>query len=130
MKLTDAQISQAMQLLGLSQGDFQAVQRAPSFEVAQQRLTELKERAKKGFRKVALVLHPDRTNNDPDKTEAFKLVAAVVDDIEKLNFSAPQPPPPQMRPMRVVFVRMHVNHGFSTSASTTSTTYYGNGWGF
>ena len=127
MKLTDAQISQAMSLLGLSQGDFQAVQRAPSFEVAQQRLAELKERTKKQFRKVALVLHPDRTNNDPDKTEAFKLVAAVVDDIEKLNFGRPSPPPPQMR---VVFVRMHVNHGFSTSTTGTTSTYSGNGWGF
>jgi hypothetical protein len=128
MKLTNEQIQRAMLILGLAPNDFRAVEQAPSFEAGQQMLAALKERAKKQFRKVAMELHPDRTNNDPAKTDDFKLVSAVVEDIEKLVFGRPQPPP-QMRQqqMRVVFVRMNVGFGFSSS--TTTTTTYG-GWGF
>jgi DNA-directed RNA polymerase specialized sigma24 family protein len=126
MKLSDAQISRAMQLLRLTPEDFRVIERAPSFEEGQRRLAVLKERVKKLFRKAAMELHPDRTNNDPAKTDDFKLVSAVVEDIERLAFSRPPPPPPQ----RMVFIRMHV-HGFSSSgATTTSTSFTGNGWGF
>lgn len=127
MKLTDAQIFKAMQLLGLSQGDFQAIERAPSFEAGVQMLEQLKERAKKQFRRVALELHPDKTNNDPAKTDDFKLVAAVVDDIEKLKFGRAPPPPPRPMSVRIVFVR---GGGFGYSSTASTTTSYGNGWGF
>jgi hypothetical protein len=121
MKLTNDQIQRAMQLLGLTQNDFRAIERAPSFEVGQQMLVALKERTKKQFRKVAMELHPDRTNNDPAKTDDFKLVSVVVEDLEKLAFSRPQPVPQ----MRVVFVRTNVS--YSTTGTTTT---YGGGWGF
>lgn len=124
MKPTDAQLSKAMQLLSLTPNDFRVIEQAPSFEAGQQMLAGLKERVKKQFRKVALELHPDRTNNDPAKTDDFKLVSAVVDDIERLAFSRPPPRPQQMR---VVFVRMQV--GYSGTGSTTTSTFY-NGWGF
>ena len=130
MKLTNAQISQVMTLLGLTQNDFRAIEHAPSFEVGQQRLAELKARVKKQFRKVALVLHPDRTDNDPVRTEAFKLVASVVDDIEKLAFGRPPAQQPRPATIRIVFVRGG-GFGYSSgTASTTTNTYYGGGWGF
>lgn len=116
-----------MSLLGLSQNDFRAIEHAPSFEAGQQRLADFKERAKKQFRKAALELHPDRTNNDPAKTDDFKLVAAVADDIEKLVFGRP-PPQPVMRAVRIVF--RSVSHGSASTGTSTSTNYYGNGWGF
>jgi hypothetical protein len=122
MTLTNAQAFRAMQLLNLTQEDFRSIERAPTFEVGQQMLVVLKDRVKKQFRKVALELHPDRTNNDPVKTDEFKLVAAVVDDIEKLNLS--RPPPPHPVAVRVVFrtVRYH-------SATSTTTTSFG-GFGY
>lgn len=126
MKLTDAQVLRAMFLLGLGQGDFQAVQTAPTFEEGVKRLDDLKARAKKAFKKAALDLHPDRTNNDPAKTEDFKLVSSAVDEIDKLVLHKPQPRP------QVQYIRIHfTSHGFSTGTSTTaSTTTYWNGYGF
>lgn len=102
-----------MSLLGLQQADFRAVEQAPSFEVAAQRLNELKARTKKQFRKVALELHPDRTNNDPVKTEDFKLVSAAVEDIERISMQ-------QVRPQRQVrVIHITINGSTSTSASTS-----------
>ena len=123
MQLTDTQVLRAMQLLGLRREDFHAVQTAPSFEVAQQRLEELKLRAKKAFKRCAMDLHPDRTNGDPAKTEDFKLVSSAVDEIDKLVMQRPQPQPQ----MRVVFIRVG---GFNTYSSTATTTSYWNGHGF
>lgn len=125
MKLTDAQALRAMQLLNLSQEDFRSIEQAPTLEAGQQMLAALKERMKKQFRKVALELHPDRTNNDPVKTDEFKLVAAVVDDIEKLGLHRP---PPRPMPVRIVLrtVRYHSGTG---STGTTFTTSFG-GFGY
>lgn len=120
MSLSDAQIRRAMQLLGFQQGDFRAVQTAPSFEAGQKALEELKTRAKKQFRKVAMDLHPDRTNNDPAKTEDFKLVSVVVEELDKLALRRPQPRPQ----IHIVFQ----SFGGQTTATTTSSRYWG--WGF
>lgn len=113
----------AMQLLGLRQEDFRAVETAPSFEEGVRRLDELKGRVKKAFRRVALELHPDRTNNDPAKTEDFKLASSAADEIDKLALRRPQPRP------QVHYIRIHFN-GFGTATTTSSTTTSWNGFGF
>lgn len=123
MKLSDDQIVRAMQLLQLTKDDFTSIERATSFVVGQQALEALKERAKKQFKKLAFELHPDRTNNDPAKTEDFKLISAAVDDLEKLQLRPPPPPRPVMPTIRIVF--RSYGGGF-TGTSTTTTT--GGGW--
>lgn len=117
MKLSDPQIFRAMQLLGVQQTDFRSIETAASFDAGVQQLEALKLRVKKQFRKLALELHPDRTNNDPAKTEDFKLVSAVVDEIDRLVFRPP-PPPPQLRVVRIQF-NTTVSTG-STGATTVS----------
>lgn len=127
MKLSDAQVVRAMQLLGLTQADFLAIQKAPTFAAGQQALEVLKERTRKQFKRVAMDLHPDRTNNDPVKTEDFKLVSSAVDDIDRLQLRAPPRPMPVIR---IVF-RSSGFGGFSaTGFTTTATGAYWSGFGF
>lgn len=93
MALTNEQLMRAMALLGVSPQDFDAIERATSSEEAERLLGELKVRAKKRFKQLAMELHPDRTNNDPAKTEDFKLVSNALEELERIAF-APKPPKP------------------------------------
>ena len=95
--------------LGVGPGDLQRVQQTP-FPQSVTLLDELKARVKASFKKLAFELHPDRTGNDPVKTQEFKGLAQVATDFEKLTVQpAPQrlPPPPQQT-VAFVFVRQQV----------------------
>jgi hypothetical protein len=124
-RLTDVQMVRAFQLLGICRDDFRAVEGGASFEESRERLVVLKERVKRHFRQLALTLHPDKTNNDPAKTEDFKLVSAAVDEISAMELS-PRLPSPQRVVLRVQFVRYGTT---STSATTTGFGTFG-GFGF
>ena len=107
--------------------DLQAIERMP-FELGVKALDALKERARKNYRKLAFELHPDRTSNDPVKTERFKLLAQVREKLEKMSLrrAVPMPPP------QVVFVRaVTFVHPFTTmnvtGAPPTNTTNFGPG---
>lgn len=85
--------------MDLTPGDFHGVRQAQTLEEAQRRLAVVKEKMKVGFRKLALQLHPDHTNGDPEKTELFKLLVTLKNDIEKLQVEH-RPQRPQVPPMR------------------------------
>jgi hypothetical protein len=101
--------------------DLQAIERMP-FELGGKALEELKERARKSYRKLAFELHPDRTGNDPEKTERFRTLATVYEKIEKMTLRRA----PQMPPQPIIIIRQVVfRHPFSTmhvtGAATTGT---------
>jgi len=125
-RLTDAQVVRAFNMLEIRPEDFRAVEQAPSFEECQLRLAALKERVNKRWKQLALTLHPDKTNNDPAKTEDFKLVSAAVDEFDKMQVG--RAPPPRPMPQHVTIRVSFVRHGYSTTASTTSTTFGGFGF--
>jgi hypothetical protein len=90
--------------LGVEPADLEALRRCPLAE-GQRKLAELKERVHKNYKRAAFELHPDRTGNDPEKTERFKLLVTVRDDFEKFQLVPPQPrfvPMPVQQTVRVV----------------------------
>jgi hypothetical protein len=114
--MTNEEIKQAMEELGLVPEDFLAVKQATSFFEAKEVLGVLKAKARRGFRKAALRLHPDVGGD----AALFIRVKEVLDNVEALQVRMPPP----RRPVR--YVPMHVtfvNHGIGTASSTTSTTY-------
>ena len=128
MKLTDAQVIEGMTRLGVTPQDFRVLQTAPTLDAANKMLDELKVRVKKSFRRAAMELHPDKNGGDEAKTEEFKRLSALVDEVDKLKMYAA--PPPRM-PFAVPGVRVvRVTYGGSSTASTTSTTTSGvyGGW--
>jgi hypothetical protein len=92
MALTDTQIQAALAHLQVGPADFQQVSALPTFEARCQGLEDLKGRIRKNFKKAALELHPDRTGDDPGKTEIFKVLAQFVDQVDQLRVRQPQPP--------------------------------------
>lgn len=117
MKLTDAQLQRALLLLRIKQDDFTDIVNAPTMAEGQQRLAELKARVKKQFRTLAFDLHPDRTNNDPAKTDDFKLVSVVAEDLQEVELR-PKPLPRQVFTIRIT------THG----GTVTSTSWNGHGF--
>jgi len=96
--------------------DFRAVEQMP-FEQGVKALDELKERIRKNYRKLAFELHPDRTGNDPEKTERFKALAQLWGQVEKMQLRRAPPQPPQ----QVIFVQVAFRHPFSTMNVSTNT---------
>ena len=118
--------------LGIMPNELQSIQGLPLLE-GQRRLEEIKERVHKNYKRLAFELHPDRTGNDPAKTEHFKLVGAVKDDFDKLKLEArqvhhqPPPPPMNMQQVRVVRVVSWASArpgGPATTATTSGTTVH------
>lgn len=118
--IQDPRILEALQELGVQvPQDIDAIRTAPSFAEAQNRLTVLKERIHKNFRKLAFELHPDRTGGDEAKTEHFKLLVQIKDDFDKVRLQqAPRPQPV------VMHVRWQNPFAYqATSASSTASVY-------
>ena len=119
-QLSEADAVRAMRELGITPADFQLIEQASSYPEKCERLEELRAKAKAGFKKAALRLHPDiPANRSEEKTEMFKLVARVLDDIGRLRV---RPPRPVMRP---IFVQ-----AFSFSGTATNSTTATSSWGF
>lgn len=79
--------------LGLTPEHFEEVRHCPSAEAAERVLSEMKALAKRNYRKASKLLHPDLTGNDPEKAALFRLLSEVVQEVEKLKITVPQPPP-------------------------------------
>ena len=106
--------------LGVQQADMDAIRRCPLDE-GKHKLEELKERVHKNYKRLAFELHPDRTGNDPEKTERFKLIGAIREDFAKLQLQAM----PQRMPMRVpagVVIHVPIQVVSWHARSTVSTT--------
>ena len=78
--LTDDQLREAMEVIGLSPDDFGVVHES------REAVAELKRRAKAAYKRAVLELHPDRTGGDEVKAELFKAVSVVMDEISELRF--------------------------------------------
>lgn len=128
--MAPALVAEMLRSLGVNYpADFRAIEQMP-FEQGVKALDELKERLRKNYRKLAFELHPDRTGNDPEKTERFKALAQLWGQIEKMTLrrAAPRPPP------QVVIIQVTYQHPFSTmgiptgvGAATASATSFGPG---
>lgn len=121
------EVQQILREMGIQPVDFQVIQQAPSFEAAQRLLEVLKEKAKLGYRKLALLYHPDQNENlspaeKARKVEKFRLATAVKRDLDKLNVSRPQAPPPVMQVPFVQTVQVVYVHYYPSGGPTTSTT--------
>ncbi len=127
MALTKQQMDSGLARLGITHQDFELVRRQTSLETAGHLLDELKKKAKTNYKKLALELHPDRTGGDEAKTDAFKHITAVLDEVEKLAVRARPPPPPRPPPLGVVFAMAGNPFGqyAGTSSSTTTSTGFG-----
>lgn len=79
MDYSDRQIAVAFELLGISRKELMRARSNPGI------LEALKARVRKNWRTAAKELHPDRTNEDPQLTEMFKLVKQVVDEITDMR---------------------------------------------
>jgi len=86
----DAQ--KALQALGVTQTDLEAIRRSP-LPQAQTLLDDLKKKAHRQYKKLALELHPDRTQGDQDKAEFFVLLGRVLEELDKTKVQAPVPVP-------------------------------------
>lgn len=88
-------------LLGLTPSDFQQVRQAPSFEEAENSLAQLKERAKREYRKQVFELHPDRNAGDEAKAQVLQALNDLMQKLEKIQVQRPLPTPPPFRWVRV-----------------------------
>lgn len=92
--LDPAKLSVTLVELGVTPHAIHAIRMAP-FPKAVEMLKELKELAKRNYKRLAFELHPDRTGNDPDKSAKFAFVTTVWKEVEKMEVRQP-PPPPQV----------------------------------
>lgn len=77
-------------MLGLCPADFTHIRRLP-FSRAKEALDVLKERARRAFRKLAPELHPDRNGGDAQRTELFKKLNQLVQEIDSLGITSSPP---------------------------------------
>ena len=135
-------IIEALRELGVQiPADFEAIQRAPTLKQAQKMLADLKDRARRNFRKLAFELHPDRTGGDNARTEHFMILSKAKEELDKIQLQPirRRPPPP---PVSVSWVRAPAPRGpayvptngmtgsvytaYYTSATSTTTSTMGN----
>jgi hypothetical protein len=129
MDLTNTQLCEVMEVLGISREDFLCIKTAANPTEAQENIKLLREKAKRGLRKAAKSLHPDVNGGDENKTELFKRAIQVVEDLEKLRI-APSRRFRHVHPMNVVISTIisgyrpgstyYQSVGTSSTASTTS----------
>jgi len=94
----------------------QKVQRQPTLEKAREALSDLKEEAKKRYKKLAFQWHPDRNPDDPTATARFKLLGQVMEGLEKI----------ELRPRPTVHVVQFYpqRSPFGGTATSTSTSWW------
>ena len=90
-----SEIKNLLHHLGVSFSDLEKLVQLP-YGDATQYLIALKERAHKNWKRLAFELHPDRTKNDPQKTELFQRLLQAKTKFEQLSVPH-QPPPPSPR---------------------------------
>jgi hypothetical protein len=120
---------QALGELGVRAPDLEAVQRAP-YPQSERMLRGLKDRVKKNWRQLAFMLHPDRTQNDPVKTERLKQLTEVKEEFDRVQVVPRMPIPPVVvrrtihwtNPMHSVGVPFSTTINGCHSTTTSSTT--------
>ena len=109
-------------VLGLTPGELNGLTQVPLAQ-GQARLKEIQERTKTRYKKLVFELHPDRTGGDPEKTELFKAVTELHQQVQALELKV-RPAPTSVR---VVHYPAPFPYGSSvrvTTSSTTTSTHY------
>lgn len=66
--------------MGIHPAEILSLTSAPNRESATKILEALRERFRQGFARLALELHPDHTQNDPEKTADFRVLLDLKKD--------------------------------------------------
>jgi phytoene dehydrogenase-like protein len=111
-------VQRALAALGVAPQDFDTIRRVP-FPQAQTLLQELKAKARRNYKRLALELHPDRTQGDATKAELFVLLGRVLEELDK---TVVHPPPPMPQPIAINFAFHTAPTWVSTASTTASTT--------
>lgn len=121
MKLSNEEVEALMAELGLRdlRGFLQGLGQFP-FEEAGARLADMQAAIKKAWKTKALELHPDRTGDDPEKTEKFKRLNTVHEWFTAIKLRRPTPPP-QLMVRTVLFTH-------TTSATGTRIDNFHSSW--
>jgi len=106
------QMAQALRILGLEQEFHIKMNSARSFENAVENLAEFKKEASRKRKLLAKQCHPD-CGGDLNK---MKEINNALDVINKIELERPRPQP--------VFVQIQVVSGWSSNASTTTSSGY------
>jgi len=86
------QSQKALKALGVTQTDFDTIRNVPIAE-AKTLLKDLKARAHRNYKRLALEYHPDQTKGDAAKTEFWLLLGRVLEELNKTTVQAqPQVP--------------------------------------
>lgn len=129
IRFRSPQIAQAAAEIGLTEQSLTSCIQHPDLSVCKKRLEDLKTDLKKAYRAAALRLHPDRTGNDPEKTELFKVVTRLWEEIQRLEIGPkPRPRPQPVHHPGVVIVVSGSGGWTSSSTTTNSTTTAWGGW--
>lgn len=123
--LQDAQ--RALQALGVTDLDIVGIQRAP-FPQAQTLLEELKLKAKRAYKRLALELHPDHTGGDQEKQAFFVLLGRVLVEFEKITVQPPAPQPVFVHITQAVPIQWINIHWTNTSSSSSTSSTTGSGF--
>jgi hypothetical protein len=70
-----------MAWLGISREDLIHIKTEPSGTQARAALEALRQRTKKAYKRAVRELHPDRTGGDPEKSDLFRAVSEVYQEI-------------------------------------------------
>ncbi len=99
-----ATVIQALKDLGVNMPtDLQVIQQTPYVQAVGM-FDELKKKVKKAYRRLVVELHPDRTGNDPEKEQKFKVIKYAYEEFNKLQLHPPVPRPMMRMPMQPMMV--------------------------
>ena len=128
IKLNDQRVKAALVEMGVTDEKMSALRESTSQAEGDKKLGELKATCKKGYRAVALELHPDKNEGDPkqvEKAEKFKWFKGVYEGFLQTTFRyRPAVPTPAFR----VFQSAPGGFGFGSTTSTTTTDSIFTGW--
>lgn len=113
-------IQRALTALDITEADFETIRRAP-FPKAQTFLQDLKAKAHRNYRQLALKLHPDRTQGDKTKEELFVLLGRVLEEFDKIAVH-PASKPIQVR-IPIATWQAGWNVPWSTGPTSTTTNF-------
>ena len=120
MTLPRERVQELLALIGLSADDFARIRAEADEGRARALLEDLQARAKRGYKRAALDLHPDRTGGDADKAATFAELGPLVAEIEALRVVR--------RPRHQIFIQTVQVWGSGGGTASTTNTVSGS-WG-
>lgn len=125
--MNDARVKSALREMGVTDEKLAAVRAAKSEAACETLFDELKAICKKGYRAIAIKLHPDKNEGDPkqaEKTEQFKWFNSVYEGFMKAKVQ--YVPKVQSAPFRVFTYAP--TYAATSSTSTTTAGFTGGAW--